>query len=527
MIFSDTNNMIKKKNNIDNLFKSIQYVFVIASYNNESNIYKNITSIVMQKYKNWRIIYINDASTDNTSQKLNELIHKYNISEKVHYIENKTNMKQAFSKYTAYQMVGDNEIVCVLDGDDWLKHDKVLNILNQYYENDKYHIVTSNFDIYENDKLYKNYTKKKYNNYVISQTQFRYVNYSFGHLKTGLGIYFKSIPENRFKYNDKWLDRCTDVTEMVCVSELCKKNKLKQIDDVLYVYNKENSKKYENSFYYSNDITQHNIINSYIMKQEKCHYLLPQSYIIHIKGFNNLYKNIYCQMDFIKPYKWDIYNANTPDKIPALIERKRIYRESNELSPENEQHSKLFNIKKDHCTDKALSLIWTNLCLFLHIEINAADDDHVIVFEDDIYSSNNLQEQCFINNHILKNKDVIYLGCHNENQKLYGKKNSQKFVPIEKDDFLYYGAYAVILSKKARNYIVSLGIDYFIEKNVSYDVFLNYIRLIEPKCDLTFYKYQYQLFIPEVRKNGIQQKRDNDFYSKRNMNLNYYYRPID
>ena len=102
----------------------------------------------MQKYKKWRIIYINDASTDNTSQKLNELIHKYNISEKVHYIENKTNMKQAFSKYTAYQMVGDNEIVCVLDGDDWLKHDKVLNILNQYYENDKYHIVTSNFDIY-------------------------------------------------------------------------------------------------------------------------------------------------------------------------------------------------------------------------------------------------------------------------------------------------------------------------------------------------------------------------------------------
>ena len=122
---------------------------------------------------------------------------------------------------------------------------------------------------------------------------------------------------------------------------------------------------------------------------------------------------------------------------------------------------------------------------------------------------------------------MIYLGCHNENQKLYGKKNSQKFVPIEKDDFLYYGAYAVILSKKARNYIVSLGIDYFIEKNVSYDIFLNYIRLIEPDCDLTFYKYQYQLFIPEVRKNGIQQKRDNDFYSKRNMNLNYYYRPID
>ncbi len=515
---------IIKTNHNEDKSETIQYVFVIASYNNETNIYKNITSIVMQKYTNWRIIYINDASTDKTSQKLNELIQQYKIYQKVHYIENKTNMKQAFSKFKAYQMVDDNEVVCILDGDDWLKHERVLNILNKYYENDKYHIVTSKFEIYDNNKIYQNCTSK-YNEYIINQKQFRYVNYSFQHLKTGLGIYFKSIPENRFKYNNKWLDRCTDVTEMVCVSELCKKNKLKQIDDVLYVYNKNNSIKYKNSFY-SGDTTQHEVINTYIMKQEKCHYLLPQSYIIHIKGQNKLHKNIYCQMDFIKPYKWDIYNAKTPDKISEVLDRKRIYRETNKF-PENEQLHKLeFNPKKNHCTDKALSLIYTNLSLFLHIEINAAELDHVIVFEDDIYSSKYFQEQCFINEHILKNKDVVYLGCHNENKKIYHRKSSQKFVPIEKDNFLYYGSYAVIFSKKARNYIVSLGIDYFIEKNISYDSFLNYIRLIEPDCDLTFYKYQYQLFIPEVRKNGIQQQRDNNFYSKRDIKLSNYFIPV-
>jgi glycosyltransferase involved in cell wall biosynthesis len=511
-----------KMNRDDYKTHTIQYVFVIASYNNETNVYKNISSIVLQKYTNWRIIYINDASTDKTAQKLNELIQQYNISQKVRYIENETNMKQAYSKYKAYQMVGDNEVVCILDGDDWLKHDRVLNVLNQYYENEKYHIVTSNFDIYENNKTYQTGRSIKYFDNVLSEKQCRYANYSFGHLKTGLGVYFKSIPENRFKYNNKWLDRCTDVAEMVCVSELCKKQKLIQIDDVLYVYNKTNSVKYENSFY-SSDTAQHELINTYIMNQPKCHYVLPQSYIIHIKGETQLHKNIYCQMDFIQPYKWDIYYASTPDKIQALLEKKQIHRETNELSHVNKQHMKLFNIQKEHCTDKALALIWTNLSLFHHIEKNAADVDHVVVFEDDIYSSKHFQEQCYINDHILKNKDVVYLGCHNEEQTIYGRTASEKFVPIGKDDFLYYGTYAVILSKKARNYIVSLGFDYFVEKNVSYDMFLNYIRLIELNCDLTFYKYQYQLFIPEVRKNGIQQQRYNDFYSKQHIDLRNYF----
>ena len=52
------------------------------------------------------------------------------------------------------------------------------------------------------------------------------------------------------KMNGEWLDRCTDVAEMVCISELCKDAKLISIQDVLYVYNKSNSIKYSNSWYH-------------------------------------------------------------------------------------------------------------------------------------------------------------------------------------------------------------------------------------------------------------------------------------
>ena len=46
------------------------YVFVIASYNNEANVDMNISSVARQLYKNWRIIYVNDASTDDTADNL-------------------------------------------------------------------------------------------------------------------------------------------------------------------------------------------------------------------------------------------------------------------------------------------------------------------------------------------------------------------------------------------------------------------------------------------------------------------------
>ena len=496
------------------------YVFVIASYNNEANVDMNISSVAKQLYKNWRIIYINDASTDDTSNNLQKVVQKYKISDKITIIENEKNMKQAYSKYIAYQLVQDDEVVCILDGDDWLRSVHVLSILNKYYSQGRYHIVTSKFDIYENNKLNET-GHRKYSKDIASNKHYRYANYSFGHLKTGLGIYFKSIPIKCLKMNDEWLDRCTDVAEMVCVSELCKDAKLISIQDVLYVYNKSNSIKYSNSWYHKNK-ERHNEIKRYICQQPKCKYNLPESYIIHIKDKFSLEANVYCQMDFIKPKKWAIHDACTPDKIQNIIS---MTENSQPISPVNDLHKKLFNLSKMNCTPPALSLVMSNIELFQKIQNEQPELDHVVVFEDDIYSLKSYQEHLFVNDKLLENKDIIYLGCHNKNSPIpiYNKNDSNIYVDIQNNEFLYYGTYALILSRKARQHILSCGINYFIENNLSYDIFLNYIRLIESNHSLTFYKYKYQLFIPDVLKDGIQKSRDMSFYRQRRIDTKQYY----
>lgn len=43
------------------------FVFIIASYNNSKWYLNNLNSIKKQTYKKWRIIYVDDCSTDDTN----------------------------------------------------------------------------------------------------------------------------------------------------------------------------------------------------------------------------------------------------------------------------------------------------------------------------------------------------------------------------------------------------------------------------------------------------------------------------
>jgi glycosyltransferase involved in cell wall biosynthesis len=228
--------------------KHYRFCFVISSYNNERNIYNNLLSVIKQDYPNWRAIYINDCSTDKTERMFFDIVNKYRVSDKFVYIKNDKQMHQMYNKFHAYKLVEVDEIVCILDGDDWLAHNNVLQTLCVKYKNSDSQVITSNFNSFVNGEivatqLYHPFYK---NTNRIRQTK----QYLFRHLKTGYGRLFKAIPEEYLQYNGEWLDMCTDLAEMFSVAELAG-GKVSQIDDVLYIYNADNSIQYANSWFNS------------------------------------------------------------------------------------------------------------------------------------------------------------------------------------------------------------------------------------------------------------------------------------
>ena len=95
-----------------------------------------------------------------------------------------------------------------------------------------------------------------------------------------------------------------------------------------------------------------------------------------------------------------------PTKYKILSQWLRI---AQPISPVNDLHNKLFNLPKTHCTPPALSLVMSNIELFQRIQNEQPDLDHIVVFEDDIYSLKSYQEHLFVNDKLLEDKDIIYL----------------------------------------------------------------------------------------------------------------------
>lgn len=500
--------------------KDYAFCFVISSYNNKQNVAKNLMSIIRQKYKNWRAIYINDASTDNTDALFWEIINKCNVAQKFTYIKNDVQMFQSYNKYIAYQQVDDLEIVCILDGDDWLATTDALSILNDKYNESGSKIICSNHLIYENGK----YSRTAFSEYSEIDKINRSIRYAdkwyFSHLKTGYGILFKSIPSEYLKYDNKWLDRCTDLAEMYSAAEFSN-SKILNIPDRLHIYNKSNSTLYDNSYFNDKESETRLKIKTHIRTLPICKYQLPNTYIINMKKDCTHKISVMRQMQLINNNNYtfiDAVDGNNSEDIDTLYNN-AIINYNATRKPNGKYAIEAFKIM--NYTKGALGLIASVFKAFEEFIKSGCEDDHMLLLEDDVYTLKEFKNELYMNKELLKNKDLVYLGYHNnEVTTLYDVNSNQMYKKITDKQTIIYGAYSIILSKKLVNKILMLGFDFCVNLLLPWDLILRYIYLNFD--DLNYYLYKKQLFIPEVRKQGIHTPRTIYYYKDNNINLNDY-----
>jgi glycosyltransferase involved in cell wall biosynthesis len=117
------------------ILENKSFVICIPSFNNSKFCEKNLTSVLTQDYDNYRVIYIDDASVDDTHEKVKAIVAKHKKESQVKIISQNKRQLKVYNVYHALKDCKDNEIVVMLDGDDWFAHENVLNKLNQYYAN--------------------------------------------------------------------------------------------------------------------------------------------------------------------------------------------------------------------------------------------------------------------------------------------------------------------------------------------------------------------------------------------------------
>ena len=161
-LFQNTSFFTEEKEEYANfpVIEEKPFVILIPSYNNSAYVEKNLHSVFSQNYENFRVIYIDDASSDDTLEKATKLINQLDEKGKSILIHNPVHYGALANLYNAVHRCQNHEIVIVLNGDDFLAHEGVLHILNQAYASPKTWTTYSQLVEYPSFKFPEQLSKK-------------------------------------------------------------------------------------------------------------------------------------------------------------------------------------------------------------------------------------------------------------------------------------------------------------------------------------------------------------------------------
>ena len=239
-------------------------VIIIPSYNNKQWSNANLRSVLDQEYSNYKIIYIDDNSSDGTKDQVENLLkedprsyrsfffnenNSLDISkitekfkeainaEKVFFtlVSNQTRNGALANQYRAIHSCENDEIIVLLDGDDWLANNGVLQKINALY--------TSN-DIWMTHGSLMEYPSgttawcEPIPPHIIANNSFRDFKCP-SHLRTFYAGIFKKIQLKDLLYRKNFFPMTGDMAIMYPIVEMCGERHL-FVPEALYIYNMQN-----------------------------------------------------------------------------------------------------------------------------------------------------------------------------------------------------------------------------------------------------------------------------------------------
>ena len=212
------------------------FKIVIPTYNAEKWIVRALDSVYTQKYSNYECILSDDMSTDETWDKVSKLP----LGDK--FVTHK-NTEKKYALKNIYDSIerlkpSQEDVIVVLDGDDWFSTDHVLSKLNEYYTKDKCKITYGSFVRYPDGVIGPE--ASEYPDRVVKNNSFREDQWRASHLKTFKYSLWNKVNVKDLKNSEGvFYEVSYDQAMMFPMLEMAG-DKSKYIPEVMYVYNIEN-----------------------------------------------------------------------------------------------------------------------------------------------------------------------------------------------------------------------------------------------------------------------------------------------
>lgn len=210
-----------------------RYLIVVACRNVELWITRCLESIATQR-RPFQCIVIDDASTDGTSQ----MIERFMLRQPQRRFIHRRNALRWWSLRNITEAVAElaqpGDVVTIVDGDDWLAHDRVLERLDTEYAAGAWATYGSFITETGQPNWMPPYTRD-----VVQRGAYRQQPWSVSHLKTFRSELVRLLRIEDLQDESGFFRTAGDVALMIPLLELAAE-RVRHISDVLYIYNTAN-----------------------------------------------------------------------------------------------------------------------------------------------------------------------------------------------------------------------------------------------------------------------------------------------
>ncbi len=268
---------------------------VTTFYNASRYIAQCIESLATQDYDNYHVYLIDDASTDNTVDIVNQTLAQLpaDIAKKFTVQVNQTNQGAVRNQVQAFRQIADPEaIVMIVDGDDSLVNDNnIFNYFNEIYSSGTEFTYGSCWSMADNIPLISQpYPESVKQAKTYREHHFNWI-LPYTHLRTFKQQLIRNISDSMFKDADgNWFRAGGDGSVFYSLIEAADPSKVRCLSEVVYNYNDLNP---IND--YKVNSTEQNVTARYIVKmrkqQDKFSVIIPTMWrcpVLFERSLNNL-----------------------------------------------------------------------------------------------------------------------------------------------------------------------------------------------------------------------------------------------
>jgi len=212
----------------------INFKVIIPVFNSQDWISKCLESLISQKCTNWQSVVIDDNSTDGTLEQIKSVIKKHDVMSNFKVLKRSLNVGALENIVYGISMIcsDDEDVIVLLDGDDWFPNDEVLSYLNDVYLKEDVWVTYGSFESHLG--IHSGFCKP----ISVPIESYRKSTWVTSHLRTFKYWLWKNVKNEDLKdHAGKYYSMAWDMAIMFPLLEMSGMDKIKFIDRIMYVYN--------------------------------------------------------------------------------------------------------------------------------------------------------------------------------------------------------------------------------------------------------------------------------------------------